>query len=53
MLSLKIIRSMVPTQEIWKSLDLMNFPNYEISSYGRIKNVKTGRILVGGISVGG
>ena len=31
------------TYEIWKVLD--NFTNYEISSFGQLRNKKTGRII--------
>lgn len=30
-------------EEIWKTIE--EYPNYEVSSLGRVKNVKTGRIL--------
>lgn len=43
MLSLNIIRS--PEPEIWKSLDELNYPKYDISSYGTVRNNTTGRII--------
>ena len=29
--------------EIWKSLDFIGFPDYEISSFGRVKSLKRGK----------
>src|SRR5436190_22444669 len=29
------------SNEIWKSLDSLGYPNYEISSLGRLKNLRT------------
>lgn len=34
-------------QEMWKSLESQGFPNYEISTFGRVKNIKTNYILNG------
>jgi len=31
--------------KIWKSGDIIGFPKYEISSYGEVRNVKTGKII--------
>jgi hypothetical protein len=31
--------------ETWKSLSSLDFPMYEISSYGKIRNIKSGKIL--------
>lgn len=33
-----------PEGEIWK--DAKGYPGYEISSYGRVRNIKTGQILI-------
>lgn len=33
--------------ELWISLDFIRFPNYEVSSLGRVRNVITGYILKG------
>ena len=30
-------------KETWKVIK--NFPNYEVSTYGNVKNIKTGKIL--------
>ena len=30
-------------QEVWK--DIVKYDNYEVSSFGNVKNKKTGRIL--------
>ena len=37
------------TEEIWKNLDFIGAPGYEVSNFGRIRNVKvkTKRILAG------
>ena len=34
--------------ELWVSIK--NFPNYEVSSHGRVRNIKTGRILKPGVN---
>lgn len=36
--------------EIWKSLAELDFPNYDVSSHGKIRNNKTGRIMKHSIS---
>lgn len=36
--------TVAPEPEFWKSLDIINFGKYEISSYGKIRNIRTGKI---------
>ena len=36
--------------EVWRSIE--NYDNYVVSSFGRVKNTKTGRILKAGLSHG-
>ncbi len=39
------------SNEVWKCLE--EFPNYQISSFGRVKNIERGNILIGSISNNG
>ena len=34
-------------KELWKSLDFVEFPEYEVSTFGNIKTVKTGYVTKG------
>jgi hypothetical protein len=45
MLELNIISTPESEIEMWKSLSDLKFPQYDISSYGRVRNSKTGKIL--------
>jgi hypothetical protein len=40
-------------EEIWKSLEPQGFPNYEVSSFGRVRNIKRKNILDGRTNVEG
>jgi hypothetical protein len=35
------------TQEVWASLEPQGFPNYEVSTFGRVRNIKRQNILKG------
>lgn len=37
---------MKKVKEIWKSAKEINFSKYEVSNLGRVRNIKTGRILI-------
>lgn len=42
-IGLKLIKECEKVFEIWKPIN--NYDNYEVSSFGRVKNTKTGRIM--------
>lgn len=42
----KLPIELVDTEEIWNSLAIINLSNYEASSFGNIRNIATGTVLI-------